>query len=86
MTYSPRSKRKYNDLQLKDSGGLYDLFDNTIKLYYRLNNEEYDYVVNNLSDEETTIIISEYIKYSDLKNCLKIVEKYLKEFYEKQQL
>lgn len=78
--YISRCKRKSRDfveLKIKSSGGMFDLFDNVMKENFRINDDEYDYLCENMNDDEMDIITKEYLSYKDKRECLRIIEKYL---------
>ena len=82
--YVSRCKRKfrpYEYLKIKQRGGMFDLFDNAVKEVYRITDNEYDYLAENLSDREMLYFISEKLSFSDKKECLRIVQNHLSNFY-----
>ena len=84
MLYISRCKRKFRDkkeLKLVNKGGITDLFDNVIKESFRITDDEYDYIVENVSDDEIGYLVSEEMTFSEKRECLKIIEKYLTKFY-----
>ena len=84
MLYISRCKRKFRDkkeLKLVNKGGITDLFDNVIKESFRITDDEYDYIVENVSDDEIGYLVSEEMAFSEKRECLKIIEKYLTKLY-----
>lgn len=82
--YISRCKRKSRDfieLKIKSSGDMFDLFDNVMKENFRINDDEYDYLCENMSDAEMDIITKEEMSYQQKRECLKIFEKHLTDFY-----
>jgi len=63
---------------LKSSGGITDLFDNAIKGNLRINDEEYDFICENMTDEEMDLICKEELSISEKRKLLITLEKYLK--------
>ena len=64
-------------------GGLPDLFDGMIKSLWRINEEEYDYLLDGSSDEELDLIIpNDKTPYSDIKKGLVFVNTKLAKMYE----
>ncbi len=47
-----RIKRTVEDLGILSSGGLTDLFDNQTKIFFRLNDNEYDFLCDQIEDED----------------------------------
>lgn len=82
--YVSRCKRKfrpYEDLKIKSSGGMLDLFDNAIKEVYRVTDDEYDYLAENLSDGELSYFVAEELSFNEKKECLRIVQNHLSNYY-----
>lgn len=77
-----RKKRPYDELKIKSSGGLSDLFDNVMKEAYRITDDEYDYLADNLTDDEVGYFINENLTFGDKKECLRIVERHLSNYYQ----
>lgn len=79
-----RSKRKLRtDMELKTSGGIFDLIDNIFKEIYFVNDKEFDYISEKATDEELDILTLEEPNFGEKRKCLLIVDKYLKEFNSK---
>jgi hypothetical protein len=90
-----RKFRSYEDLKIKSSGGMLDLFDNMIKEIYRITDDEYDYLADNLNENEYSYFIldsdsnsdsdsdsySKKFSFADKKECLRIIEKHLFKYY-----
>lgn len=76
-----RKFRPYEDLKIKSSGGMLDLFDNAIKEVYRITDDEYDYLAENLSDGEVSYFVAEKLSFSEKKECLRIVQNHLSNYY-----
>lgn len=82
-----RSKRKNRtDIKFASQGGLLDLFDNAIKGTYYINDDEYDYICMNASDEELQEIVNEKPTFTEAKKMLLIVDKYMTMFEEEKDL
>ena len=82
--FSSRCKRKfrpYENLKIKSSGGVLDLFDNVIKEVYRITDDEYDYLAENLTDGEMSYFVSEKLSFGEKKECLRIVQNHLSNYY-----
>ena len=76
-----RKFRPYEDLKIKSSGDMLDLFDNAIKEVYRITDDEYDYLAENLTDGEMSYFIAEKLSFGEKKECLRIVESHLSNYY-----
>lgn len=76
-----RKFRPYEDLKIKSSGGMLDLFDNAIKEVYRITDNEYDYLAENLTDAEISYFVAEKFSFGEKKECLRIVQKHLSNYY-----
>lgn len=77
MTRMERNKRTYGDIGYKSSGGMTDLFDNVLKLAYRLNDQEYDTFCEKASDEEISLLLTEDPTFAEKREILKILQKYV---------
>jgi len=60
-----RLLRKNIDSQCKSKGGILDLFDNEIKLIFRINDKQYDAILNIAIDEELDILTKECKSFKD---------------------
>jgi hypothetical protein len=78
-------KKLREEIQFKNSGGLDVLFDNQVKSAYNITDEEYDYIAENMSDEELSIFcdgcglgnMNENVSFSTIRKALEIRNKYL---------
>lgn len=77
LSRAGRRNRTCEDLGIKNKGGMLDLFDNAIKEIYRITDDEYDYIAENLTDGEMTLFVAEKLTFGEKKQCLSIVEKHL---------
>jgi hypothetical protein len=77
-----RKNRTDEELGILSSGGLFDLFDNEIKLSYRLNDDEFDYLAENMSDEDMGLFTNDNKIYDQKRKVIKLLEKYLEEYYD----
>ena len=76
-----RKFRPYEELKIKSSGSMLDLIDNVIKEVYRITDDEYDYLAENLSDVEMSYFVAEKLSFSEKKECLRIVQNHLSKYY-----
>lgn len=71
MTRFERKNR--TDIDYKGYGGLTDAFDDMYKQLWRINDEEYDYLCETLTDEELSNITPEFKSISQIKKAISIV-------------
>ena len=76
-----RKFRPYEELKIKSIGSMLDLIDNVIKEVYRITDDEYDYLAENLSDVEMPYFVAEKLSFSEKKECLRIVQNHLSKYY-----
>ncbi len=75
------SRKNRTDIEFKGRGGMTDAFDDVMKELHRINDAEYDYIIEFSTDEELGIFIPNYKTFSDLKNVINFVNKKLEEYY-----
>ena len=75
------SRKNRTDLALKTSGGVFDLFDNTIKEVWSVNDEEYDFIIEDATDEELGLLINEEPTITEIKRTLLFIDSKLEELY-----
>jgi len=76
-----RFKRKNRtDIEFKGCGGITDALDDMLKDLWRINDEELDYLIENLSDDELNIILPAFKDISQIKSAIKIVNDKLEEY------
>ena len=80
LSRSSRRNRTCSELGIKSKGGMTDLFDNAIKEVYRINDDEYDYLAEKLTDEEMNLFLSEKLIFSEKKQLLSILEQHLSNY------
>ena len=78
MTRFERKNR--TDINYKGCGGINDALDDMIKQLWRINDDEYDYLCENLTDEELCTIIPEFKNISQIKDAINITNKYLSNY------
>jgi hypothetical protein len=78
MTRFERKNR--TDISYKGCGGITDALDDMIKQLWRINDDEYDYLCDNLTDEELCTIIPEFKSISQIKEAINITNKYLSNY------
>ena len=78
MTRFERKNRM--DINYKGCGGITDALDDMIKQLWRINDDEYDYLCENLTDGELCTIIPEFKSISQIKDAINITNKYLSKY------
>lgn len=73
------SRRSYGDdfLKLINSGGLHHLIDNTMKIAYRISDEEYDILCEKCTDLELSDLMDSDSNFSLNRRKIMILKKYL---------
>lgn len=76
-------KKVRPEVKIKGSGGLTDVFDNMLKVAFNITDEEYDYIVENATDDELTKFVAAFgsmkreSTFSERRAALEIRNKYL---------
>ena len=78
MSRLGRRNRTGEDLGLLDSGGMLDVIDNTVKSAFRINDKEYDFIADKLTNEEMELFLNENKSFSEKRKTLVLLEKYLR--------
>ena len=78
MTRFERKNR--TDINYKGCGGINDALDDMIKQLWRINDDEYDYLCENLTDEELCTILPEFKNISQIKDAINITNRYLSNY------
>lgn len=76
------ARKNRTDIIIKSSGGMFDLVDNAIKEVWRINDEEYDYIIDNTTDSELALFILETPTVSEVKETLQLIDIKLKDLYD----
>jgi len=71
MTRFERKNRA--DIKYKGCGGINDAMDDMIKELWRINDDEYNYLCEYLTDEELETIIPKFKNISEIKKAISIV-------------
>ena len=72
-----RKNRTNSECGIKTSGGVTDLFDNTIKSVWRINDQEYDSILEKMTDEEMDLFIKENPTFYEKRKMIILVERLL---------
>lgn len=65
------------DMGIKQSGGIFDLFDNILKKVYRINDEEFDSICEKMSDEEIEIFLKENPTFGERRKTIELLNKHI---------
>ena len=71
------NRKDRTDIIIKSKGGIFDLIDNTIKEIWRINDDEYDFIISEISDSELSLLINETPTISEAKKTLTFIDKKL---------
>jgi hypothetical protein len=77
MSRLSRKNRTNSECGIKTSGGVTDLFDNTIKTVWRINDQEYDSILEKMTDEEMDLFIKENPTFYEKRKMIILVERLL---------
>jgi predicted house-cleaning noncanonical NTP pyrophosphatase (MazG superfamily) len=72
-----RRYRTNKECRIKTSGGLTDLFDNLIKSTWRLTDEEFDNILEKMTDEEMDLFLTEKPTFEEKRKMIILVERLL---------
>jgi hypothetical protein len=79
MSRLARKNRTYEDINLVGSGSVHDAFDNAIKEIYRITDDEYDYIAEKMTEEESQIFVTMEPTYAQKRKLIEIFNKYINE-------
>ena len=71
------SRKNRKDILIAVRGGLSDIMDNVMKEVWRINDYEYDYICDNATDEELSIITNDKPTFTEARQAITIVDKYV---------
>lgn len=74
-------RKNRTDILIKPPSGLLVAIDNAFKVFWRVNDEELDYICDNATNEELSIITKFGGKYSEMKKLILIVDELLNRMY-----
>jgi len=72
-----RRKWPDSDFGILSSGGILDAFDNAIKSFYRITDDEYDLMAEKMSDDEMDIFLTEKMSFTHGRSIINLLNKYL---------
>ena len=74
------SRKNRTDIEFKGCGGITDAFDDMIKELWRINDDEYDYLIDDATDEELDFIIPQFKNISEMKKAIEFVNNKLSNY------
>lgn len=77
MSRLSRRNRTGEDCGIKSSGGITDLFDNSIKSIWRINDSEYDSILEKMTDTEMDLFLTNNPTFTEKKKMIILVERLL---------
>jgi hypothetical protein len=81
MSRLSRKNRTNSELGIKNKGAITDLIDNAIKSTWRINDKEYDFLLDRMTDDQMhhfiDIMQSKSPTFSEKRNLLIMVEYFL---------
>lgn len=73
-----RFERKNRTDIIYKTGGFLDLIDNAVKEKWRINDEEYDYLLGNMTDDELSfLLLDKIVTWSQVKFIIKKINNLL---------
>lgn len=73
-------RKKRTDIIYKGCGGLTDAFDDALKQTWYINDEEYDFIAQNATDEELDLFLNLKPTRDNMRKALMVVDKLLDDF------
>lgn len=70
------------DIEFRESGGMSDLFDNAFKAGLNLTDDEYDYIAEHMTDEESMLLVNDNPTFTQKREVINIRSKYLRQYYQ----
>lgn len=61
----------------KSSGGLMDIFDNSVKIIFRIDDKEFDLLAESMTDEEVDLMMTEAQSFAERRKMIQILNKYI---------
>lgn len=77
MSRLERRFRTEKELGIMSKGGALDLFDNVIKTVFRIDDNQFNYMCDVMSESEISLFTSENLSFSGKRDLLKMVEGHL---------
>lgn len=71
----------YSEIGYKSQGSVFDLLDNSLKTVARINDEQYDFIVENANDDDELDLLAKYeFTFAEKRQFIIMLEKYLTQF------
>jgi hypothetical protein len=77
MSRITRKNWAAENFNLVTEKGLHHLFDNAIKLQYRITDEEYDEMAFSMNEQEMELFVQESLTFSDKRKVIHLLKKYV---------
>lgn len=77
MSRINRNKWTAKDIGYIHAGGINNLFDNMIKVIFRVTDEEYDLLCQKMTDEEMNLLLVEDLTFAEKRQVINILNKYI---------
>jgi hypothetical protein len=77
MSRLSRKNRTNSECGIKSSGGITDLFDNMVKSLWRIDDEEYDFIIERMTDSEMDLFLKESPTFAEKRKMIILVERLL---------
>lgn len=77
-----RKTRTNKDIGYVHSGGIFDLFDNHVKSLCRINDAEYDFILDHATDAELNLLVKETLSFAEKKTLLLLLQTSLTKYYD----
>ncbi len=77
MSRLSRKNRTNSECGIKSSGGITDLFDNMVKSLWRIDDEEYDFIIERMTDSEMDLFLKENPTFAERRKMIILVERLL---------
>lgn len=77
MSRLSRKNRTNKDCGIKNKGGITDLIDNAMKSAWRINDREYDFLLERMTDSEISLFLTETPTFTEKRKMVNLVERLL---------
>ena len=74
------SRKNRTDIQYLGCGGITDAFDDMMKQMHRINDDEYDYIIQSSTDEELNGFLPDFNTISEKRKTINFVNRKLEEY------
>lgn len=77
MSRLSRKNRTNRECDIKSSGWITDLLDNVVKETWRINDQEYDFILERMTDSEMDLFLKENPTFAEKRKMIILVERLL---------